>query len=720
MADQDQQQAIPERLPGSAFQLAAPSRLPGYFLNLSPQQQADYMQHPDDLPADLPQRSLRLGLKALPYAGAALATMALPEGLPWYWAALGASGLAAAGGATGEAAKQGVYSLTGMPEAAPTAGEFGRRVAGQAVEQGLTELGTRTVVTGPLEWWLKKNALNAQRWYESALMPAGGRETEAQKAVMGGLRQGIVLKSDLETFNEASKLYNKFSQDAERMIAASPTDIPAQDYVANIQKRFDILRKQWGRVAGYDYVGELDAIEKDWLIKNSRQRPYYKTIQGQQVLQDPKDMSLAELRQYAGHLPAMEAQQAKQAAYEAVRAHRSPSGTGTIPGWVAGTHPPHLEAAQQELGAAMMEELELRYPGLHNVNRDTGEMAELRKAVDRYVLRENRKRMFSGGWWFFPVLGGAMSGGAGHLAGAGPAGAGAAAVPGIIAGKLFHGLIEDPEVKSKIGIALYRWGQKPAAALVGRAARALPGAAARYLEYQAEEPPRQEPKEQWIYSPASTLQSTGPFIGLPEVPEPAKPAPTRSAAEPPPEQIRPEDRPVYEREREMRGRAYPLYGWQPGWVSMLNQSSQTVGVPLAQLHALAAQEATGRAAEKAGIDPNLIRSKKKAIGLMQVRPQTAAQFGYTERDLEDPRKNIDAAARFIKYLNAKPEYRNKPGLILAAYNAGEGAVRAADYKVYNMSKETRDYVRDGLKLWAQLGLPADQSDEFISAHIPEQ
>lgn len=61
-------------------------------------------------------------------------------------------------------------------------------------------------------------------------------------------------------------------------------------------------------------------------------------------------------------------------------------------------------------------------------------------------------------------------------------------------------------------------------------------------------------------------------------------------------------------------------------------------------------------------------SEKGAFGLMQLMPVTAKRF---KVDLCDPASNVLGGVRFLRALHQK--YRN-PFYILAAYNAGEGAV----------------------------------------------
>jgi len=81
------------------------------------------------------------------------------------------------------------------------------------------------------------------------------------------------------------------------------------------------------------------------------------------------------------------------------------------------------------------------------------------------------------------------------------------------------------------------------------------------------------------------------------------------------------------------------------------------------------------------------RSNRGAIGLMQLVPRTGRSFG--ARDLTNPADNIQAGAKYLRYLSDR--FDGDQQKIIAAYNAGEGNVRR--FGGVPPFKETRNYVQ---------------------------
>jgi soluble lytic murein transglycosylase-like protein len=88
-------------------------------------------------------------------------------------------------------------------------------------------------------------------------------------------------------------------------------------------------------------------------------------------------------------------------------------------------------------------------------------------------------------------------------------------------------------------------------------------------------------------------------------------------------------------------------------------------------------------------------SDRGARGLMQVLPETAKRHGI--HDVYDPAQNIEAGIRYLKYLVTL--FGDKQHLVLAAYNAGENAVRR--HGGIPPYLETQLYVRKVLQMKRQ-------------------
>ncbi|MGH9823214.1 MAG: lytic transglycosylase domain-containing protein [Blastocatellia bacterium] len=90
--------------------------------------------------------------------------------------------------------------------------------------------------------------------------------------------------------------------------------------------------------------------------------------------------------------------------------------------------------------------------------------------------------------------------------------------------------------------------------------------------------------------------------------------------------------------------------------------------------------------QESGFYPTAL-SSKGARGLMQFIPATARRFAVQNPD--DPREAVRGACQYIRYLAGL--FGNSPELVLAGYNAGEGAVLRAGRRIPRIA-ETQQYV----------------------------
>lgn len=118
---------------------------------------------------------------------------------------------------------------------------------------------------------------------------------------------------------------------------------------------------------------------------------------------------------------------------------------------------------------------------------------------------------------------------------------------------------------------------------------------------------------------------------------------------------------------------------QKKYDSTIRSVAKIYQLPHTLLHAVITAESS--------YNPDAV-SKAGAVGLMQLMPETAKQYGVSNR--LDPKQSIYGGTRYLRYL-AKL-YNNNLTLMLAAYNAGEGAVKKYGNKVPPY-KETRNYVK---------------------------
>ncbi|HKR21762.1 MAG TPA: lytic transglycosylase domain-containing protein [Pyrinomonadaceae bacterium] len=131
-------------------------------------------------------------------------------------------------------------------------------------------------------------------------------------------------------------------------------------------------------------------------------------------------------------------------------------------------------------------------------------------------------------------------------------------------------------------------------------------------------------------------------------------------------------------------------------------------------------------ASRFGVDPYLVfcvieqesqfkqfaRSPKGAQGLMQLMPGTARRLGV--RRPYDPAENIMGGTRYLQELMTM--FSGRVDLVLASYNAGEGAVMKYGRNVPPY-RETREYVK---KIGKRYGIDGRKPQEDDNAPVPQQ
>jgi len=120
------------------------------------------------------------------------------------------------------------------------------------------------------------------------------------------------------------------------------------------------------------------------------------------------------------------------------------------------------------------------------------------------------------------------------------------------------------------------------------------------------------------------------------------------------------------------------------YVDIINSACNRHGVDPALVHAIVKVESD--------FNPYAM-SRKGAMGLMQLMPQTAAEMKVGNSF--NPHDNIDGGVKYVRYLIDR--YEGNLSLALAAYNSGETAVKK--WGTIPPYRETQNYVQRILRIY---------------------
>lgn len=351
-------------------------------------------------------------LKALPELGAAGLVAAGPPG----W--LPAVGLAALGGAAGEATRQLIQHGTSSPERPQTSTEAAERIGIEGGVQGGTQ-----AAFGALSKAISAVLPSARRWYQSALKPPlGGRAgKKAGEIVETGIRERIVpSEAGLGRVEDVIDDINRQIMGGLQARATAGAQVDSRAVVDELQR----VRDYYSQTATpQTHLKVIDDIERKFL-ENHVDPVFLKDPAFMKLT--PEDQLVA-MRSVAQPIPIEVAQTMKQ--HEGYLLRKSYGEMGTIE-----------KESRKQLVYGLKKEIERLYPEIAGLNQRESKLIDLEGALDAFVRRRGNLQMSGIGT---PVWMGAVG-----LMSKNP-------MAGIEAG-LVRSAIEHPSVKARIAFALDR------------------------------------------------------------------------------------------------------------------------------------------------------------------------------------------------------------------------------------------------------------------------
>jgi hypothetical protein len=131
---------------------------------------------------------------------------------------------------------------------------------------------------------------------------------------------------------------------------------------------------------------------------------------------------------------------------------------------------------------------------------------------------------------------------------------------------------------------------------------------------------------------------------------------------------------------------------QKEYADLIAKKAQEMGIP--------PELAVGIAFRESGLNPGVGRGSSGEYGIMQVMPKTGETLGFSEKDLQDPSKNIEAGLKYLKMsldrVKSDPASKEMKSttinkLAAAGYNAG---IDSEFFKTGELNPITKKYLKD--------------------------
>lgn len=381
------------------------------------------------------KRAGKFALGMLPAAGATAAAIFQPELLPVAAGFLpetaAATGAAAAGGLAGSLAQQGIQSATGMEERPRSLGEFGRRTATEAAEQGAMELGGR-LVSGPVGFVAKKflpESLYGRALKPSTTLPVG----ERQRVIQTGLREGIPASAG--GYDKLISSIQDLTGEIDKKLAAKSQNLGDVINPQTVARRLDALEDRF-RTQGYpdEDVNTIKKVRESFLKRHSYEAPYTKIRPGSS-------------EEAGAFVPVGKGTTRIYEPMTLAEAQAEKRGTYRYNEWRKNATPHAQEQAEKALARGLKEEIAGLFPEVSKLNARDSDMLALEEQLRRFVGRESNKNIVG----LIPAAMGAATGlfGAGDALSGNKERGGAEAVLGLALLAL-----DNKEIQSKLAISL--------------------------------------------------------------------------------------------------------------------------------------------------------------------------------------------------------------------------------------------------------------------------